>query len=256
MIADEDVKNLFHNTMTMLAKQWDPSKPLGTQLFRGIGEHKWEGQHPGRCTRHLMVFDKFDIIPRYCFDCYKVLVEPRTVVELFKLMVVFDKLELPVDNTRKCMVEGRDGIGGAYKGYIYCRGLEEGNEIADKVRDIVAAEISAKIPVNVKRGCSEYAVSYPEYAQIGDGTNLMQFKEEWQEAEALADKQLAFGLRGGDKDTYNKPTYDLEDARVMLAWLMYAATIGDPSYKKISGRELPPIPNAKSRPPFKPVNDE
>ena len=256
MIADEDVKNLFHNTLAILAKDWDHTKLLKTQLFRGISEHTWENQHPGCCTRHLLVFDKFNIIPRYCFNCYKVLVEPRTVVELFKLMVVFEKLELPIDNTRKCMVEGREGISGAYKGYIYCRGLEEGKEITEMVRKVVSEEISAKIPVNLKRGCSEYAVPYPEYAQIGDGKNLMTFKEEWQEYEDLADKQLVFKLPHEEHETFNKPAYDQDDAGVMLAWLKYAATIGDPSYLKISGRELSPLMNIKPRPPFQPVDNE
>ncbi|MCK4708647.1 MAG: hypothetical protein KAU21_08525, partial [Gammaproteobacteria bacterium] len=129
MISDEDVKRLFQNGKSLLAKHFDPNAPLHTQFHRGVGLHVWKDQHPGGCARHMSVFNKFNIIPKYCFACYKVLIEPRTVVELFKLMVVLEKIKLPNDNTRKCIVETREQVSGAYKGFIYCRGIEEGEEI-------------------------------------------------------------------------------------------------------------------------------
>ena len=64
------------------------------------------------------------------------LTEPRTVVEMFKLMVVFDKLDLPNDNPRKYMTEGKEGFSGTHKGHDYGRSLEEENELTDVIRKI------------------------------------------------------------------------------------------------------------------------
>ena len=259
MISDEDVKRLFKNgerILTEAMKHLDRSKPLPTQFHRGVGLHTWEDQHPGGCQRHLSVFNKFNIIPKYCFNCYKVLFEPRTVVELFKLMVVFEQLELPKDNTRKCIVETRPQIPGAYKAFIYCRGIEEGREILKMVRKVVLMEISRNIPATVKRGCSEYPLAYPEYAQIGQGKTAMSYKEEWQEYEDLADINLVVNTQLSASDTHNRPGYTGQDALIMLAWLKYAATIGDLSYLKISDGVLKPFLNMIRPSPFRPLQDE
>jgi hypothetical protein len=77
------------------------------------------------------------------------------VVELFKLLMVFEKLDLPNDNTRKCMCESRDFCSGAYKGFVYCRGVDEAKAVADIVRKVISDDISPDVPVTIKRGCSE-----------------------------------------------------------------------------------------------------
>ena len=64
------------------------------------------------------MFEQFNVIPKYCFNFYKVLVEPRTVMELFKLMTVIERLDLPNHNTRKCTVENRNEVSNTYKGLI------------------------------------------------------------------------------------------------------------------------------------------
>ena len=59
------------------------------------------------CERHHKAFNEFNIIPKFCFSCFKVQIEPKNILELFKLFFIFDKLELPKNNTRKCTVELR-----------------------------------------------------------------------------------------------------------------------------------------------------
>lgn len=240
MISDEDVKQLFENVNKLLLEHIDPDKTLHTQFFRGAIVSDWNrvNQGNGGCTRHMTVFNKFNIIPKACFNCYKVAIEPRTVMELFKLMMIFDKLKLPHDNTRKCMVECREQISGTYKGYIYCLSTEEGEGITEWIHNVISAEISNKISVTLKRGCSEYALAYPEYGQIGSGTTAMEYKEEWKKYEELVDKD--FIVEENQQTTFNKPSFVLSDAKVMLAWLKYAATIGDLSYLKITSEVLAP----------------
>lgn len=250
MIYDKDVKQLFKNGESILAKSMSQNMTLNTQFHRGVGLHTWKNQHPGGCIRHMKVFNKFNAIPKYCFNCYKVYLEPRTVVELFKLMVVFEKLKLPNDNTRKCIVETREEVSGFYKGFIYCRGLDEGKEILKIVQKVVSKDISKKIPATLKKGCSEYGLAYPEYAQIGKGKATMEYKKEWQEYENLVDQDLVINTRPTASDTHNRPGYSEQDAQIMLAWLKYAAMIGDLSYLKISDRTLQPFQNMKRPTPF------
>ncbi len=91
-------------------------------------------------------------------------------------MVYFEKLELANDNTRKCMVELRTQVAGAYKGFIYCRGIKEAKQIVNMIEKPIAEAISKKIPITIKRGCSEYALAYPEYAQIEEGKKTMVYR--------------------------------------------------------------------------------
>ena len=75
MISDEKVRQLFLNGKDLLAET-NYDGPQLTQFFRGQLGTQWEGQLPGACRRHMKLFNHFNIIPRYCFRCYKILIEP------------------------------------------------------------------------------------------------------------------------------------------------------------------------------------
>ena len=38
----------------------------------------------------MSIFKEHGIIPEFCFSCFKVQVEPNSVIDLIKLFVVFD----------------------------------------------------------------------------------------------------------------------------------------------------------------------
>ena len=78
---------------------------------------------------------KFNIIPKYCFSCYKVQVNLSNVVDLIKLYFAFDNLNLKNNNTRKCIVETRDKIKGNYKGYLYCEDVSDAETVKKIVED-------------------------------------------------------------------------------------------------------------------------
>ena len=229
MIPDEFVQQLYSKGNKLL-KNLDPDEALPTQIYRGINPFRID------CMRHLTVFSRYNAIPKYCFSCYKVTVEPQTVMELFKLMVIFHELKPPNDNARKCMVECREYATGAYKGFIYCSSVEEGEETKKWVQELVSEQISINIPVDLKRGCSEYALSYPEYAQVRQDESTMKYKEEWHKYEELVDKDFIFEKQ---RTTFNQSSYSFSDAKVMLAWLKYAEKRGDLSYMKIAGESFP-----------------
>lgn len=255
VISDEEVRQLYRGALGKLAGNWDPGKPLKTQFYRGVGPHFWEGQHPGSCERHMSVFSRFNVIPKYCFSCYKVFIEPRTVVELFKLMMVFVKLQLPNDNTRKCIVECREQVPGTYKGFVYCTGLDEGKRVLGIIRKTVSEQISQKIPVRLKRGCTEYAQAYPDYSPADLDAGAMEYNEDWKVYEDQVDECMASAESVSIIRSFNESSYTVQDASIMFAWLSYAAMIGDTSYRRISDRELPATSNIKRPSKFRPVED-
>lgn len=271
MIADKDVAQTFRNIP--LAPIFSGPQTVGRQyqIYRGLPGRLWKDAHPLGCARHLAVFNKLGVIPQYCFDCYKVLIEPRSILEQFKLLMIFERIMLPLDNTRKCMVESRNECSGAYKGFIYCRGMDDGNEVRKIVRKVVSEEMSPHVPVTLKRGCSEYAQAYPAYARVTTSGGIMQYKKEWQAQEDVFDRNLVFhpGVSNAnaeiadteseipgdsaeihDTSANGLAAYTRWEIFCMQYWLRYAATIGDSSYLAIAGSTLPDIPNLK-RPPFR-----
>ena len=186
------------------------------------------------CKRHFKVFNKFNVIPEYCFSCYKVQVEPRSVMELFKLYFIFDNLNLEKNNTRKCLIEMREGIKGSYKGLIYCFSLDEANQIIKKLSKLVSDHLDNNISITVKRGCSEFAISYPDYKDIiPEGDQKFQYQKEWKHKEDIIDEKIKIIDTSQKivKDSLNGIT--VNDVLIMRNWLMYAKKIGDLSYKKI-----------------------
>ncbi|MEW6330267.1 MAG: hypothetical protein AB1560_02300 [Pseudomonadota bacterium] len=246
MIPDEDVRLLFQNKLAKQAHYG--GDPVSLQIFRGKSALLWKGQHPAGCFRHFTVFNKFGVIPEYCFDCCKVVIEPRTVVELFKLLMVFERLQLPDDNTRKCMCETRDFCPGTYKGLIYCKGVEEAKQVYEIVRLAVSDDISAATPVTLKRGCSEFERAHPGYARIEPGAVMMEYKKEWKAHEDFVDKHAVFASTNVGANS-NTP-YNPVEIFATHFWLGYAATIGDMSYLTVTGRTVPPVPQLK-RPPYR-----
>jgi len=229
-ISDSDIKSFFKTCNDILTKNKniDSLKSIETQIYRRNTTNL-------NCDRHFEVFNTFNVIPKFCFECFKVLIEPNNVVDLIKLYFVFDNLNLKNDNTRKCMIELRSNISGSYKGYIYCSSLNEANEIREQVDKTVKKKIEKSIPISVKRGCSEFGISYPEYKKINDSNNkLMKYNDEWKEKEKLIDnnrseknilvkKKLQKSLHG----------INVSDILIMRNWLGYAKKIGDLSYKNI-----------------------
>ncbi|NDP47069.1 MAG: hypothetical protein GZ085_01510 [Sulfuriferula multivorans] len=248
MISDEMVRETFQPILDTLGGYMHPlMRGQFVQIYRGLPRQLWKDAHkddrPGGCLRHKTVFEKYDAIPKYCFDCYKVEIAPCTVVQLFKLLMVFEKIALPGDNSRKCMCEGRPDCSGFYKGFVYCRGLDEGKEVRKILKRVVSHEISPQIPVTLKRGCSEFARSHPGYARIESGKAKLEYQKKWRVHEEFVDQNVRFPPVFQQVNASG--TYLPEEIYSLQYWLTYAATIGDESYLTISGKILEPSPQVK-----------
>ena len=182
------------------------------------------------CKRHHRLFNEFDMIPKFCFSCFKIQIDPKNILELFKLFFIFDEIIFTENNWRKCMIETRPEISGAYKGYIYCSSMKEVNKILQYISPTLKKFVKCKI--NIKRGCSEFYKTFPNYKQTDENENdFMQYNDKWNKIEENDDNK-ALNIKKIYKETIKG--FSLSDFLIMKHWLSYAKIINDKSYKDIS----------------------
>jgi len=173
----------------------------------------------------------FNFIPTRCLGCWKVVVRPNTLQQLFSLQGLM--LEMVAQDPTcycKCGTEARPYVFGNYGGYFYQTSKEAMQERYLQVRDLVHEKIHPTVKVIPKRYCSEYEKDFgpsdkyeqPEYAahwekEIADGCHIVPFEE-------------------------IQP--DLAIRKVMREWIKFAWSIGDPTvYLYTEGAALiaPPV---------------
>ena len=221
IISDEKIIQLFCKSLSIIKRHNLKLETNLTQVYR-------LNSNDLNCTRHKTIFNKFNIIPKFCFGCYKVQVEPRSILELIKLFVVFDQIKLVKNNTRKCLIEIRPKISGFYKGLIYCSSLEEACQIADYLGIIIKENIGSGLHAVVKRGCSEYPISFPNYKVINkSGAQLMNYNEDWKLIEEGHDSTNP--IKSNKIITPSLSGLNLHDVLIIQNWIDYAKGIGDPS---------------------------
>jgi hypothetical protein len=226
IISDEHIVNLFRESSSFISSNSLEIKTELSQTFR-------RNSVDLNCGRHMSIFNEHDIIPEFCFGCYKVQIEPRSVIELIKLFLVFDQLNLNENNTRKCMVEMRPQIPGFYKGLIYCSGLKQANLTAQYLDTVVKKSIGLGLPVKVKRGCSEYSISFPDYEEINNsGPQLMTYTEDWKVIEDGHDRKKPMKAKENLKPSLSG--LNLNVVLIIHKWFDYARGIGDSSVHVIN----------------------
>jgi hypothetical protein len=101
---------------------------------------------------HNIKFNMFEFIPPRCLECWKVVVGPRTLKELFRLLDV----EKGLNVAAKCGIELRWYTDRFYGGYFYTNSFDEGRDRYEQVRKAVDDHIGKDVPVILKRACTEY----------------------------------------------------------------------------------------------------
>ena len=171
-----------------------------------------------RCDIYHMVFHQIEKhVHSYCRECYKVVVRPRTVVELFDLY----EIQRNLDVHSKCGIERRDSVFGLYGGYFYNRGKEEGLKSLKMVRELVTRELSEKTPVFLKRYCTEYEIGPLSLGPSNEMPDATQGEKEW-EMEIMS----LFPRVGA-----STPQSQHQIAHVMMGWIHWAYQNGDETYK-------------------------
>ena len=243
-ISDEKVIDFFQKSNEILFKNIKNHEEIefdNRQLFR-------RGNFDLNCERHKTIFENFNVIPKYCFGCFKVQIDPKNIIDLIKLFLVFDRLKLPnAKNIKKCLIEMRPDISGTYKGLVFCFSLKEAEEVKTILTEILTKVISKTIKIRIKRGCTEFEIAHPKYKEVDkEEKDLMKYNEKWLANEKFVDER--YPKRKISKERVVLGTnsgISLNDVLVIHNWLIYAKKIGDLSYKKIvkNDQEILSSPN-------------
>ena len=176
---------------------------------------------------HQVIFNYWRIIPAGCQECWKVVVRPRTVTELFQLRDVQKKLDLYA----KCGIEVRSYTPAHYGGYFYNDSLDQGRDCYKTVRAAVDEMISPDVKVILKRACTEMEL------QVGPSPFWKVRKEDTELEEYLKGRMNLVSFFG-----LSQPDY--MEAHLFKRWVMWAYSRCDETYRDwTGGRPLydPPV---------------
>ena len=174
-----------------------------------------------------IIFPAFNkqLVPIRCHSCWKVVVRPRTLRELFQLAKFQEKCEFHC----KCGIERRSYVSANYGGYFYFNSMQEGLDALDLIREQVAKKISPGVSVNLKRGCTEFEQAIPN-------SNNWAIREDQAEVEKRILSEVSLSK-----------TYDGQSSSQVLnvkrRWVEFACEHGDLTYMEFNGgKPLYPIP--------------
>lgn len=168
-----------------------------------------------------MCFQSYGFIHSRCHRCYKVVVKPRTLKQLMELLRIQEKMDV----YSKCGVEVRPFVFGLYGGYFYTDSIEEGQERYRQVRKLVDENLSDKVPVILKRGCTEYEM------QAGRSDMWISPDEKQLMMEKKIDELYV-------TDNHDMPQPDFLKAKAILGWIEFAFEHGDETYKHFTDGQL------------------
>ena len=185
------------------------------------------------CNRHLKLFETKSIVPEFCFGCFKVQIEVLNFLDLIRLAKLFYEIEFDVDLTRKCMIETRPGVGGFYKGFVYCSSLGQAKKVKRKL-DLVTKNESWTN--KIKRGCTEYTAEFPGFDVVDDQQSMMKYPQGWREKEIAFDE--IYSMPPQKTKIATQPGFCLSDILIIERWIDYAKGIGDETVSAFDKRPI------------------
>jgi len=174
---------------------------------------------------HRVFFNILGHIHSRCRECWKVVVRPQTVVQLFDLYEFQREMGVPC----KCGMELRSTVCGLYGGYFYTRSQEEGLERCAEVRRLVDERLSPDVPVILKRYCTEYELG-GNGGPAGQGPSDKTPPCTVEELEYERYVETHFPPVGG-----GHVASDHLNAAVMARWIHHAFEHGDMTYLQLTG---------------------
>lgn len=194
---------------------------------------------------------KAPFVPSRCHQCWKVVVRPQTLEQLFDVEVMMRMM----NRASKCGLELRDRVFGHYGGYWYNESMEEGRECYQaaaeemKKRPLLAPLLD-KVDENgrtmwlmLKRGCTEF-----EHA-VGDSLHWKITPEQMQ-VESLVNYYVV-----GDDMIRQQPEH--LQRHVHRRWIEYAFENADETvYKYTNGEPLYPAYRTYHQPELLPEQPE
>ena len=222
-IKDESIVEILAQSRKIIKKYFK------NKLFLKIDQIPRGGKEFLNCDRAFDIFRNHNVMPEYCFSCYKVQIDPKNVIDLIKLFFLFDKMYFENENLRKSFIDFREDEKN-YKGIIYCTTLEEAKKINYNVSKYLKINLDEGIQSHVKRGCKEFAEKYPEFLNLEK--DVMGYKKEWKKIENEFDANNQKIYKSGER----KLVYglSLKDVLIFQNWIDFAKIEGDESYKVLT----------------------
>jgi hypothetical protein len=172
-----------------------------------------------RCNIDSQIkFEKFGFIAPRCLQCWKVVVKPRTLKELFML----EQLQKTMGVASKCGIELRNYTPRHYGGYFYTSSIEEGQARYKEVREAVNDQISPDVDVLLKRGCTEFEM-------VKGNAGFWSITPEELEMDEIIENRFTNNTALGSRQP------DHVVAHVKKEWMKFAYANGDMTYKEFNG---------------------
>lgn len=188
------------------------------------------------CRHSQDLFEMYHMVPPFCYDCWKVVVRPRTHAELISLRNLQREMatEDP-DVWCKCGIELRTYVPGLYGGYFYTNSKEDGLKRLQQVRKRIKYNTTiGDVPVYLKRYCTEFE------KELGDSAKY--------EMPESAEKLQEFYLSHMAEIDFPCQQPKLIKLEVYQGWIDFGWKFGTPEDRKEieeiynDGKPLYPIP--------------
>ncbi len=168
---------------------------------------------------HGVFFNVFGWLPSPCLECWKVVVRPTTLKDLFELHEIQKDLGL----SSKCGIEVRESVCGLYGGYFYADSMDEGKVIFLEVQKEIEQRFSDKTaPVILKRGCTEFEHHF------GDSKN---WDNKVTNHQIMMEKKLDRFIETHEKIAQPQVVKDA----IYKRWIEWAYAAGDKTYQQFTG---------------------
>lgn len=176
----------------------------------------------------------YQFVPRGCQECWKVVVKPKTVEQLFSVLDIQQKL----NRTSKCGIEERPTVKGLYGAYFFNNSLDEGLERYEIIKsELLNTEVLSPLVDEVdqngrttriilKRGCTEmeHTVGPSNKWEITETQNMI---------EDLIEKYIEMDLNKG-----GQPPHIIN--HIKCRWIEWAAGNEDETYLNYTDGPLTP----------------
>ena len=223
--------------------------PKDMKIKPGVESMDWKspwayvnpGSEMGGCRWYTHIFNTVGFIPRYCRECYKIVIRVGTVYQLLKMLDMMRKEFIPLNYHCKCGIEQREWVTANYGGYLYNRGLGQARDRFPKVLAIAQKYLSLpdsvlgvlrdsgfignpEPSIVIKRYCTEYEIKL--------GPSDKYEAPDW--ADGLEDLLEQHVKISSGK---NPPTPQYLIEHKITEWLRFAHDRGDPTSRLFNGGE-------------------
>lgn len=196
----------------------------------------------GACRWYTHLFAKMGFVPKYCRECYKIVVRVPTVLQLIQMDELMRREFVLRGWPCKCGIEVREWVPASYGGYLYNRGLRQGRDRFPDVAALVAQHLTLSDAareklaeagwfgnpnpsVVLKRACTEFEIKFGPSDKWGPepyGKYPAAFPPWSDDLEAYLDQHVQIS-----RNKKNPPTPQYLREHRISQWLKWAHGRGD-----------------------------